>query len=212
MKYSIFKLIYLITLTIFCCSVFLWSYASAVRESISQVKLFEMDRYSLQVELDKGWAVRIDRANQHLYFEEVKKELKSYRSIQVQEGDASKTFMGTHSEKWVADNYRRLEESDMVVRGVQKGRYELQDLKKCELKVNGKYLYVMTYKQILKAQKLIGHGYLYLYFPPDFEDSNKFYIFHYFYCHPNEENPDEVLQEFYLVINGFSLKQENAKP
>lgn len=136
-----------------------------------------MDRYSVQVELDKGWEVRIDRAKQHLYFEEVKKEIKSYRSIQVQEGDASKIFMGTHSEKWVADNYRRLEESDMIVRGVQKARYELQDLKKYETMINEKTFYLMTYKQILKGN-LTGYGYLYLYFPLNFEESSKFYIFH----------------------------------
>jgi hypothetical protein len=138
MKYLVFKFIFLITSTIFCYSIFLWSYASAANELISQVKLFEMDRYSVQVELDKGWEVRIDKAKQHLYFEEAKKELKSYRSIQVGEKDASKIFMGSHSEKWVADNYRRFEESDMVVRGVQKDRYELQDLKKYELMINEK--------------------------------------------------------------------------
>jgi len=208
MKYSIFKLIYLITLTIFCCSVFLWSYASAANESISQVELFEMDRYSVQVELGKGWGVRIDRAKQHLYFEEVKKELKSYRSIQVQERDASKIFMGSHSEKWVADNYRRLEESDMVVRGVQKGRYELQDLKKYELTINEKNFYLMTYKQILKGDLtgLTGYGYLYLYFPSNFEESSKFYVFHYFYLEPKGKQLGITLDEFHSVVNVFTLK------
>ena len=186
MKYLVFKFIFLITSTIFCYSIFLWSYASAAEELISQVRLFEMDWYSVQVELDKGWEVRIDRAKQHLYFEEVKKELKSYRSIQVQERDASKIFMGSHSEKWVADNYRRLEESDMVVRGVKKGRYELQDLKKYELTINEKIFYLMNYKQILKGDLtgLTGYGYLYLYFPSNFEESSKFYVFHYFYLEP----------------------------
>jgi hypothetical protein len=205
MKYLVFKFIFLITSTIFCYSIFLWSYTSAAKELISQVRLFEMDRYSVQVELDKGWAVRIDRTKQHLYFEEVKKELKSYRSIQVQEGDASKIFMGTHSEKWVADNYRRLEESDMVVRGVQKGRYELQDLKKYEITINEKKFYLMTNKQILKGD-LTGYGYLYLYFPSNFEESSKFYIFHYFYLEPKGKQLGITLDEFHSVVNGFTLK------
>jgi hypothetical protein len=164
-----------------------------------------MDRYSVQVKLDKGWEVRIDRTKQHLYFEEVKKEIKSYRSIQVQEGDASKIFMGPHSEKWVADNYRKLEESDMVVRGVHKGRYELQDLKKYELTINGKHFYTMTYKQILK-EDLTGYGYLYLYFPSDFEESSKFYIFHYFYLESKGKQLRITLYEFHSVVNGFTLK------
>jgi hypothetical protein len=208
MKYLVFKFIFLITSTIFCYSIFLWSYASAANELISQVKLFEMDRYSVQVELDKGWEVRIDKAKQHLYFEEAKKELKSYRSIQVGEKDASKIFMGSHSEKWVADNYRRFEESDMVVRGVQKDRYELQDLKKYELMINEKKFYLMTYKQILKRDLtgLTGYGYLYLYFPSNFEESSKFYIFHYFYLEPKGKQLEINLDEFHSVVNGFTLK------
>jgi hypothetical protein len=205
MKYLFSKFIFLITPTIFCYSIFLWSYTSVAKELISQVKLFEMDRYSVQVELDKGWEVRIDKTKQHLYFEEVKKELKSYRSIQVQENDASKIFMGTHSEKWVADNYRRLEESDMIVRGVQKGRYELQDLKKYEMLMNEKKFYLMTYKQILKGD-LTGYGYLYLYFPSNFEESSKFYIFHYFYLEPKGKQFEITLDEFHSVVNGFTLK------
>ncbi len=208
MKYSVFKFIFLITSTIFCYSIFLWSYTSVAKELLSQLRSFEMDRYSVQVELDKGWEVRIDKAKQHLYFEEVKKELKSYRSIQVGEKDASKIFMGSHSEKWVADNYRRLEESDMVVRGVQKGRYELQDLKKYELTINDKQFYLMTYKQILKGDltDLTGYGYLYLYFPSNFEESSKFYIFHYFYLEPKGKQLGITLDEFHSVVNGFTLK------
>jgi hypothetical protein len=66
----------------------------------------------------------------------------------------------------------------------------------------------MTYKQILKRDLtgLTGYGYLYLYFPSNFEESSKFYIFHYFYLEPKGKQLEINLDEFHSVVNGFTLK------
>jgi hypothetical protein len=47
---------------------------------------------------------------------------------------------------------------------------------------------------------------LYLYFPSNFEESSKFYIFHYFYLEPKGKQLEINLDEFHSVVNGFTLK------
>lgn len=165
----------------------------------------EVKNFSLDVTLDKGWKTTIDPESQAVTFANFEKGFNRQQRILIREIDALEIFRGSHSEKWVADEYRRREEADMIERGVKKGMYELKDLKKFELEVDGKHLYAMTYKQLLKG--LIGHGYLYLYFP-DFKDSNKFYIFLYYYICPEEESQEASIEEFYSLIKGFKLKRD----
>jgi uncharacterized lipoprotein YehR (DUF1307 family) len=167
-----------------------------------------LKRFSLDVKLGKDWKTTIDYKNQIVTFKDFRKESGPYRTILVREIDASKIYSSSHSERWVADAFRRGEEADMIARGVKKGMYKLKDLKKFELNVNGKNLYAMTYKQLIK-RGLIGYGYLYLYFP-DFENSNKFYIFLYSYVYRGSESRDVSLEEFYSVIKGFRLKREST--
>jgi len=176
----------------------IFSHLSSLSEAKENI---DMGRFFLALSPGKDWNTTIDKKNQTVVFKKIKKRFGS--SILVREVDASKIYRSFHSERWVADAYRRGEEADMIVRGVMKGVYELRELKKFELKVDEKDLYVMTYRQILEG--LIGHGYLYLYFP-DFKESNNFYVFLYFYSYPSGESRDVSLEEVYSVIKGFNLK------
>jgi len=195
MKYQPFRHILLIVLVLFfiiCPS------PSEAGENI------ELETYLLIVTLGKEWKPTINREAQIVTFKDFGKRSGPYRTILVREIDASGICESSHSERCVADAFRRREEADMIARGVMEGMYKLKDLKKFELNVDGKNLYAMTYKQLLK-EGLIGYGYLYLYFP-DFKDSNKFYVFLYFYLYPGSESRDVNLEEFYSVIKGFKLK------
>jgi hypothetical protein len=161
----------------------------------------EMGRFSLAVELGKDWKSTIIRETQTVIFNH-----HPYRSILVREVDASKIHSSFHSERWVADAYRRGEEADMISRGVMKGMYKLEDVSRFELKVDGKNLYAMTFTQLLKGY--IGYGYLYLYFP-NFKESNKFYVFHYFCMLPGGKAQEVSMKEFHSIIRGFNLQGGN---
>jgi len=166
----------------------------------------EMNRFTLSVQPEKEWKTTADKENQTVSFEN-RKKMHGF-TIMVKEIDALDRYGSFHSERWVADSYRRLEETDMNVRGVMKGMYELLDIEKFEVTVADKDLYAMTYK--LYEELVIGHGYLYLYFP-DFKDSNKFYIFLYYQFYPSDERGIVNLEKFHSVIRGFKLKQGDTE-
>jgi hypothetical protein len=121
----------------------------------------EMKRFSLSLTPGKDWTTTIAAEDQTVVFEKIEGGVGS--SILVREVDASKVYGDLHSERWVADAYRRGEEANMIARGVMEGQYELRDARKRDVKLDGKNLYAMTYMLVWKT--LIGHGYLYLYFP-----------------------------------------------
>ena len=159
-----------------------------------------MNSFSLQTELRQGWETKVDTIKQSVTFE--KKKGKIVSSILVRERDASKLYSGIHTEQWVADAYRRGEESDMIARGVMTGMYKLSNVEKHNINVDGKNMYTMTY--LMEMDGYVAHGYLYLYFP-DFKAQNRFFVFLYTFFHPTDEHQNVNLQEFYSIIRSFCL-------
>lgn len=186
------------------------SAASAIgarAQSVETEVAVEMNTFVLSASLNGEWEVIVDHASHQVHLEQgthIGTPRASSWVITVVEQDANKMWAVPHSEQWMADDYRRGEEADMIARGVMTGMYQLEDLEKSEVDVQGKHLYTMTYGQLFPEH--IGHGYLYLYFPPDISKNPNFYAFHYFDLHPKRYPHDVTLADFHAVISGFVLK------
>jgi hypothetical protein len=88
------------------------------------------------------------------------------------------------SETEHADTVRAMEEKIMNEEGVNKGRYEIQELTKGDLTRHGKKLYFMTWTTsgslaipTLNRRTAYTKGAMYLYFPEGYKDTHTFYRF-----------------------------------
>ena len=89
--------------------------------------------------------------------------------------DVSGAYGATHTERWLADDIRRQEESNMITLGVERGLYRLKDVDRFDVEMGGKAGYAMTYTQVIDGVQ--ARGYLYLYFPDDFAETGVLYKF-----------------------------------
>src|SRR5271169_5728433 len=115
------------------------------------------------------------------------------------------------SEEEMADDYRNNEENVMLKEGVAKGEYNLEDVKKGVITIDGKRLYFMSYKAAtagswMGATKAV-EGTLYLYFPPDFKTNHIFYGFLISESYFRKYFMTVDLTQIYPVINSFQLKE-----
>jgi hypothetical protein len=67
------------------------------------------------------------------------------------------------SAEFIADDYRRFEENDMVENGVKTGQYTLSDLERAEVTAGGKTFWTMRYQQ--HHQFVTSRATLFLYLP-----------------------------------------------
>jgi ankyrin repeat protein len=86
------------------------------------------------------------------------------------------------NEEKMADEVRKQEENTMIEKGVKKGQYKLEDVKKDMAIIGGKKLYFMSYKAtigkaFLSSDPKAVETVIYFYFPQDFEKRHNFYSF-----------------------------------
>lgn len=170
--------------------------------------VIEMGRYSVQSKLGREWDIKTYPEHQVVEFKQVEQEestILSSRTMVVIEKYASRLYAGVHSERWIADSYRRGEEANMIAQGVMRGMYQLEAVEKSETDRHDKHFYIMTYQQLFDSH--LGHGYLYLYFPPGFKETNIFYAFLYSEIQPLSAKREIDLSDFYTIIDGFTIKQ-----
>ena len=81
-----------------------------------------------------------------------------------------------------ANRFRDNEETIMRQEGVAKGLYELYDVERGITTLDGMKLYTLRYKQSVRQGAMqpsyVIEATLYVYFPPDFEEHRRFYVFH----------------------------------
>ncbi len=173
----------------------------------------KMKRYTVENNLGRDWDLKTFPQHQVVEFKQVEKkgwQPTVSRAIVVIEKDASRIYGGMHSERWVADNFRKGEESNMIAQGVMKGMYQLKDVKKSETNIHNKHFYTMTYKTYRQYKDShVGHGYLYIYFPSDFKEKNIFYSFLYSEVKPLADKREIDLSDFYSILGGFNVQGKN---
>lgn len=83
------------------------------------------------------------------------------------------------SEERIADDYRDGEVGDMTLNGVLTGSFELHNVTKDSVILNGKKLYTLSYTTSggKFGTDKINECILYMYFHPNFKETHKFYLF-----------------------------------
>jgi hypothetical protein len=198
-------------LVIACAILAAPTYSLGIEEAGSAT-VIEMERYAVQSKLSDEWDVNTHPEHQVVEFVHVeKKGWKTVRSrtMVIVERDTSRMYEGPHSERWIADSYRRAEESNMIAQGVMQGMYQLKDVAKSEMDIHEKHFYTMTYTQYFDSH--IGHGYLFLHFPSAFQEKKIFYVFLFSEIKPLTDEIETDLSDFYSIIEGFHIKENNIE-
>jgi hypothetical protein len=143
--------------------------------SVPPVRRFLMYNYKWEIQSNKEkGTVAFQSVNKNIYGEFISITLiQVYRNLIPQEG-------WNLSEEQTADDYRNLEERIMSEKGVKKGLYNLEAVKKDVSNVGGKKLYTMSYKKTIGKGFFTDYtefGVLYIYFPPDFKEKHHFFCF-----------------------------------
>lgn len=139
--------------------------------------VIEMQRYTVDSPDGQGWQVVQHPEQDVAELRHAQGSPPTGRTtmIYIVPHDTTRAYGGKHSERWLADDVRRQEESSMIALGVEPGLYDLQDVKKTDIEIAGKACYAMTYTQVLDG--MIAKGYAVIYFPPDFAASGILYKF-----------------------------------
>ena len=166
----------------------------------------KMDAYTVETPSGKGWKVNKHEAPQVV---EIAKRLKpgegaTAMMIVVVPQSIVGMYGTVHSEQWLGDDIRLREQANMIAMGVMPGMYELQDVKKFNIRIGDKAGYAMRYDQVFPFEQT--HGYLFVYFPADFEEHGTFYKFVCSLVGTDGASEDLDLKDFYAVVDSLETR------
>jgi hypothetical protein len=176
-------------------------------------QIIEMSSYTVAVPSGGTWKVEADKANDKVRFTNQPESVFGgglpITAIHVSSNWVAKKEMWKLSPEEIANDYREGERANMMMRGVLPGSYELYDVKKDTSTVDGKTLYTLSYKQTggkWFGKDKINESVLYLYFPTNFHESHKFYLFHISQANMRDAQGAADLSPIFPVIKSFRLK------
>jgi len=139
-------------------------------------QIIETDTYSVETPRGEDWYFQAEKGKKHVTFSKPKPNVWGLHGATMIFVDAGKAYKEFSSEEDAADYIRRVEENDLIERGVKRGEYSLQDIKKDSVTVGSRKLYSMSYKTISRTGEAIIDIY-YLYFPLEFMEDHTYYDF-----------------------------------
>jgi hypothetical protein len=124
---------------------------------------FRTNHYEWVVPPERGWNLKESR-EPFVLTDRVRSiaHTKDYRIVVLENTIAGERLRG-QTAKFIADDYRRSEESIMIERGVKTGEYGLSPVELGEVEVGSKTFWTMKYKTF--HEDLTTHATLYLYLP-----------------------------------------------
>jgi hypothetical protein len=170
-------------------------------DDLSRTKRIKMEEYTVTAPASRGWITEKDKRSQTIMIEKTDRRRRTGVWIYIGPHDVSNMYATVHSEKWLGDDIRRREHANMIAMGVMTGMYELENVEKFEVDVATKHGYVMRYEQVLPTH--ISDGYLFVYFPPDFDERGVAYKFLYTSIRDPSDTGDPDLTVFNFVIENF---------
>ena len=129
--------------------------------------------------------------------------------IQVSYNWVAKEEMWHLSADEIADAYRDDEIGDMFVNGVLMGNYSLHDTKKDTIILDEKKLYTLSYTQTggkFFGEDKINECILYMYFPQNFKETHRFYLFLINVVNKRDKQAATDLTPILSIIKSFRLK------
>ena len=120
--------------------------------------------YSITVPPKRGWKMKNDTADPNANVTYLVKTISSSSyMMRFSINWVKQDYMKSWTAKQVADNYRKGEQVNMIVKGVMTGMYTLKDVIMGKKKVGNKLFYTMDYTTV--TNKIEQRASLYLYFP-----------------------------------------------
>jgi hypothetical protein len=191
-------------------------FSCAAQQDIRQegkTQIIEMNSYTVAVPSGGTWKVEADRAKGKVQFSKQAASIFGgglpLTVINVSYNVVLKQELWKLSAEEIATHYRDGEVIDMQMRGMLPGSYELHDVKKDVATVDEKTLYTLTYKQMggkWFGRDKMNEAILCLYFPPNFHESHKFYLFHISQANKRDAQVTADLSPIFEVIKSFRLK------
>jgi len=170
-----------------------------------RTKTVRMTEYTVASPAAGGWVVQKERDPQVVIIQKTDRRRRTGTWIYVIPQDISDMYATVHSEKWMGNDIQRREHANMIVMGLNTGMYELRDVERFEADIGGKHGYAGSYQKIL-PEDFVEKGYLFVYFPPDFEESGVLYKFLYSTVGSASGARETDMTEFNLVVDSFTLK------
>ena len=194
---------------------FLFSSATALSTAAENIKRsFNLKDYSVGLPTGEKWKVEIDKRTQSISFVRHSKAHLGGGAfpltyIRVTPNWVVEAWGRQFSEEEIANNYREKEIADMQMLGVKPGLYEVYDIKKDITILDGKKLYTLSNTQKggeWYGTDKIGEQILYIYFPPNFKETYKFYLFIMSEIQKIDERVAVDLTPIFTVIKSLRLK------
>lgn len=175
-------------------------------DDLTRTKRIKMQQYTVIVPASGGWKTERNKNSQTVMLQKTDKRRGTGVWIYVGPHDVSNMYATVHSKKWLGDDIRRREHANMIAMGVMTGMYELENVEKFEIDIATKHGYVMRYKQVLPTH--VSDGYLFVYFPPDFDVRGIAYKFLYSSARDPSDAGDPDLTIFNFVVQNFAALAE----
>jgi hypothetical protein len=196
-----------ILFTIFSCA------TAQILSQEGKEQIIDMGSYTVAAPSGDKWKVEPDKAKGKVQFTKQEGSLFGgglpLNLIHVSYNVVLKQEMWKLSTEEIATHYRDGEVIDMQMRGMLPGNYELHDVKKGVATVDEKTLYTLSYKQTggkWFGRDKMNEAVLYLYFPPNFHESHRFYLFHISQVNTRDAQATLDVKSIAEVIGSFRLK------
>jgi hypothetical protein len=152
------------------------TFAATAADDLSRTKTIKMDLYTVSAPATKGWVTKKDKRSKTINIAKTDRASKIGLWIDIIPQEVTGMYATVHTQKWLGDDLVRREHANMVALGVIPGMYKLEDVTKYETDIGGKHGYAMRYRKDVLGE-FTEHGYLFVYFPPDFEERGVIYKF-----------------------------------
>lgn len=180
-------------------------------------RTIDIGSYTVDQPYGENWTIKINKQAGKVQFIKQSKALFGAGGlpstmIQVSYNSVVQKNMWQMTEEEIANDYRDGEIDNMTFRGILPGLYELHDVKKDIITLDGKTFYTLSYKQMggrWFGTDKFAESILYLYFPPSFKETHRFYLFLITEWHKRDKKLTAHLTPIIPIIKGFRLKIRN---
>ena len=168
------------------CTLLIAVHVSCLSDAAIQKKqegkdsLIVMESYTIRAPSGANWKVDIDRKKESVQFQRVENDMQNQKSVRV--ATSIQVFkkktdlrMKTFDEKEVAAQFIKNEEERIIKDLVTRDALVLKHTEKGTATKGGKRLHFLNYRAT--KENLTVEAVFYLYFPPDYLQDQRFYVF-----------------------------------
>lgn len=174
-----------------------------------------MESYTMQAPSGDNWTVNIDRNKESVQFERVENATHNNQSVSVSTfiqvlKKKTEARMKTREEKEVAADFIDGEKEKIIQDLVAQGAFVMKRMEKGTVTKGGKKLYRLNYEAT--KEDLTVEAVFYLYFPPDYLEDKRFYVFFMSDAYTKPDHKADLTMLDPLITSFKSLKPLTARP